>query len=321
MTRSTRAFALASLIALPGAALLYLLAALGLIGAWPAMVHLTIFGWITGMIFAVSYHTMPVFAARDFPIPWLIWAQAAAWIAGTTIATAGLLAGWSPAAAAGLLLELAAALIFVANTLLLFLHGRQRATRPLPPPIPDQPRVDRVGSQATRAAGIALPLALLLLLASRLGWISGAWVLPAEHLATLGWMMLMIVGVAIHVLPRFSGRATRGPAWARWQLRCHAGALALLVAGLGLGWPQVFAAGGALMALALALFAWNVWPIFDCSLQVAGCRLPKAQPPISHLPSQKLPEKGGLEGQTLSKPTLPGAFQTGSHKPLEERRR
>ena len=29
--------------------------------------------------------------------------------------------------------------------------------------------------------------------------------LAAEHLVVLGWVMLMIVGVAYHVLPRFSG--------------------------------------------------------------------------------------------------------------------
>jgi hypothetical protein len=260
MAPSTRAFAVGSLVALPAAALLYLLSALGVIGAWPAMVHLTIFGWISGMIFTVNYHTMPVFAARDFPYPRLVWSHWAAWAAGAALATAGLLVGWSAAVVLGLLLELAAALIFVANTILLFARGPRRATRPLPPPIANQPLVDKVATQATKGAGMALPLALLLLLASRLGWIGGEWALAAEHLAALGWLMMMIVGVAYHVLPRFSGRATRGPRWARWQLRAHYAALALIMLGLGLGWPRAFAAGGALMALALALFARIVWP-------------------------------------------------------------
>ena len=69
MIGSTRAFLIVALFALPVAATLHLLTLLGLPGAWRAMIHLTIFGWITAMIVAVSYHTMPVFSGRDFPSP------------------------------------------------------------------------------------------------------------------------------------------------------------------------------------------------------------------------------------------------------------
>jgi hypothetical protein len=260
MIASTRAFFSIALIALPIAALLHLLALLGVLGAWPAMVHLTLFGWITATILGVSYHTMPVFSARDFPLPWLAWLHAAALAVGIALATGGLLFGWSAAMTAGLSFELIAALIFVANTMLLFLRGPRRPHRPAPPPIRNQAQVDRVASRATSASGLALPATLFLLLANRLGWIGGTWVLAAEHLAALGWIMLMIVGVAYHVLPRFSGCATRGASWARAQLRCHLLALALIVLALGLGWPAAFAAGGLLMALALGLFAWTLWP-------------------------------------------------------------
>jgi hypothetical protein len=285
MTRSTRAFLVSALIALPGAALLYLLALLGVSGAWPAMVHLTLLGWITLMIAAVSYHTMPVFAARDFPAPRLIWVHWAAASGGAALTTLGLLVGWSAGATIGLLCLLAAALIFVANTILLFVCGPQRARRPPPPPIADQPQIDRLGTSATKAAGLALPLALLLMLAARLGWINGAWMLAAEHLVALGWVMLMIVGVAYHVLPRFSGRATRGAAWARTQLLCYIGALALIVLALGFGWPGIFAAGGMLMALALGLFAWTVWPTLGRRLEIGDWRLAGRPSPISNLQS------------------------------------
>jgi hypothetical protein len=260
MTRSTRAFVIAGLIALPSAALLYLFSLLGVSGAWGAMVHLTIFGWITAMIVAVNYHTVPVFSARDYPFAWLIWAHFIAWGVGVVLATAGLLVGYAYAVSGGLSLQFAAAIIFSANTILLFLRGPRRAQPPSPPPIASQPAVDRLGTYATRGAGVSLPLALLLLLVVRLGWLSGAWVLPAEHLATLGWLMLMIVGVAYHVLPRFSGSGIRGATWVRAQLVCHFGALALIVPALGFGWPRVFATGGLLMALALGLFAATVWP-------------------------------------------------------------
>jgi hypothetical protein len=260
MIASTRAFVAGALIALPIAALLALLTLLGINAAWPAMVHLSLLGWITGMIVAVNYHTMPVFAARDFPSTRLIWLHLAAWLLGVAFDSAGQLLGWTLGIGLGLGLQLLGALIFVANTLLLFLRGPQRATRPIPPPIAGQQQVDRIGTQATKGAGMALPLALALLLASRLEWISGAWVLAAEHLVTLGWMMLMIVGVAYHVLPRFSGRGTRGPRWAGAQLLCHYTALGLIVVASGVGWSSVFVLGGVLMSLALGLFAWTIWP-------------------------------------------------------------
>jgi hypothetical protein len=270
VTASTRAFLITGLIALPVAALLHLLSLLGLNAAWPAMVHLTLFGWVTAMIVAVNYHTIPVFAARDFPSARLLWAHWASFSAGVALAAAGLLIQSQFGIVGGLLLQLIAAAIFTANIILLFQRGTPRPHRPPVPPIPDQTRVDRVGTQATRSAGLALPAALLLLLANRLGWVSGAWVLPAEHLATLGWIMLMIVGVAYHVLPRFTGHGTRGPAWARLQVGCQIGALALIVPALGLGWQRVFAAGGLLMAIAIGLFAWNVWPALQVIRHTSG---------------------------------------------------
>lgn len=260
MAFGTRPFLITSLLALAGAATLHLLVLLGLRGIWSAMVHLTLFGWITGMILAVNYHMMPVFAARDFPYQRLIQTHWLVFTAGVALPVAGLLFGWPGAQPVGLLLQSIGAVVFVANTVLIFTHGPRRPHPAVPPPIPDQPRLDRIGTQATKGAGLSLPLALLLLLAVQLNWIRGAWVLAAEHLATLGWVMLMIVGVAYHVLPRFSGRAVRGPVWARLQLLCHESALILIVLALGFGWTLLFAVGSLLMMVAIGLFAWTVWP-------------------------------------------------------------
>lgn len=259
MTASTRAFLITGLLAQLGAALLHILVLAGA-GVWPALIHLTLFGWISAIITAVNYHTMPVFAARDFPAPRLIWLHWACFTSGVALATAGLLEGARLGMIAGLVLQLLAALIFMSNTLLLFLRGPRRAHRAPAPAVRDQPRVDRVGVQATRGAGMCLTAALLLLLAVELNWIDGAWMLAAEHLMTLGWIMLMIVGVAYHTLPRFSGQGVRGAAWARLQLLTQAGALALIVPSLGWGWSRLFAIGGLLMALAIGLFAWTIWP-------------------------------------------------------------
>lgn len=260
MHKTTRAWFAASLLLLIGAALLHTAMLLGLSAVWATQVHMTLFGWVSAMIVAVNYHTMPVFTGRDFPHTRTIWAQLAAWVAGVVLVAAGQLAGLTAVVTAGLALELLAALLFTLNIGLLLTRGARRPLPPAPSPIPGQREVDRVGTRATSAAGVCLPLALALLLGARTGLISGAWWLAAEHLAALGWVMLMIVGVALHVLPRFSGRATRGPTWARVQLSLHLVALTLIVLGLGLGWGLAFAAGGVAMGVALCLFAWTVWP-------------------------------------------------------------
>lgn len=260
MTRPVRGFVAVSLAALIVAAVLHVLLALGWAWAWPALVHVTICGWITAMIVAVNYHVLPVFSARSFPYPRLLDLHLALFPAGLAVATIGWLGAWQTLIVGGLALEILASLVFASNTVLLFRRGPRRAPAPPTPPFPAQRPIDRLGTHATRSAGMALPIALTLLLAQQVGWIGAGWLLAAEHLLTLGWIMLMIVGVALHVLPRFSGRQTRGAAWARAEIGCHLLALVLIVTALGLGWPSVFALGGALMALALTLFAATIWP-------------------------------------------------------------
>ena len=260
MNPSTRAFLGLSLLALVGAAALHMLALLGVAVAWGAMVHLTLFGWITGMITTITYHITPVFAARDFPDQQLAWYHLGALGAGLLLATTGLLAHITVLILAGIMLQIVAALLFTANIISLFRRGVPRAGRPPLPPIANQPQVDRIGTRATRSAGLCLPLALLLLFGAYGGWLRGEWVLAAEHLAATGWIMLTIAGVMYHMLPRFNGRGVRGPGWARAQVTCHIVALVLMVPALGFGVPLLFAVGGLTMTVAIGLLIWTVWP-------------------------------------------------------------
>ncbi len=92
---------------------------------------------------------------------------------------------------------------------------------------------------------------------------------PAHmHMNLLGFVAMMIFGVAYHVIPRFAGAPLRSRrlAAAHWWA-ANAG-LAAMVAGFGLrasGWSSfvvataVLAAGGALSALGAYAFAWNIW--------------------------------------------------------------
>jgi hypothetical protein len=260
MTKSVRAFVVVGLAALLGASLLHVLVMAGVHHVWSALIHLTLFGWISAMILAVNYHTIPVFSGREFPYPWLLAAHVGIFSVGVTLAVGGLLAAWSFGYTVGLLLQMLAALLFVVKLLLLFLRGPRRAIGPPVPPTLQQRRLDRLATRATQGAGLCLPLALLLLIAQHLHWIGGAWLLAAEHLVTLGWIMLMIAGVAYHVLPRFSGHEVRSIAWARTQLQCHGIALVLIVLGLGFGWSRFFAAGGLLMGVGILLFIGTLWP-------------------------------------------------------------
>ncbi len=93
------------------------------------------------------------------------------------------------------------------------------------------------------------------------------------HMNLLGFVTMMIYGVAYHVIPRFTGHAlfSRRLAGAQWWVS-NAG-LALMVVGFCLG-PHigppsrmVLAAGGALSALGGFGFIVNIWRTIDGVVQ------------------------------------------------------
>jgi hypothetical protein len=258
MARPTKLFISSSVLALVGAMILHLLLLSGNDGVWSGFIHLTLFGWISGFIFAVNYHTMPVFTARTFPYPALILAHWALFSLGIVASTLGLLQHTAGPYRAGLALEFSSSLVFMANVILLLVRGQKRGQPH--PALPEQQKVDRLSTYATKLAGLSLPLALGMLSAVELRWISPGWYLAAEHVATLGWVMLMIVGVACHVLPRWAGLQFRRIWRLRLAMICHSLALLLMIPALGLNWRPLFALGGSLMALGLGLFAWVIWP-------------------------------------------------------------
>ena len=98
---------------------------------------------------------------------------------------------------------------------------------------------------------------------------------PAHmHMNLLGFVAMMIFGVAYHVIPRFSGAPLRSRrlAAAHWWM-ANAG-LAAMVAGFVLragGWVPfpvatvVLAAGGTLSACGAYAFAFNIWRTIDAA--------------------------------------------------------
>ncbi|WP_038057489.1 hypothetical protein [Thermus amyloliquefaciens] len=122
------------------------------------------------------------------------------------------------------------------------------------------------------ASRLALTSALLWFLAANLvGLLLGLGLLPHTwrpahaHLQLLGFVSLMIYGVAYHALPRFRGVVFRRPGLALFQvLLANLGLLGMALAwGLGLGNPLwgVFATlsllAGTLFALLMLEVLWG----------------------------------------------------------------
>jgi cbb3-type cytochrome oxidase subunit 1 len=101
-----------------------------------------------------------------------------------------------------------------------------------------------------------------------------AWAVyrPAHlHMNLLGFVAMMIFGVALHVIPRFTGHPlhSRRLAMSQWWLAN--GGLAVFVAGFllrphasfGSLASALLAAGGALSAAAAYAFIYNLWRTID----------------------------------------------------------
>lgn len=129
-----------------------------------------------------------------------------------------------------------------------------------------------------------------------------AWTVyrPAHlHLNLLGFVAMMIFGVAYHVLPRFSGHPLHAPRLARahvwlsnvgllalasgFALRAHAAPLATPLAALG----------GTLSALGAYAFVWNLWRTIDgpAGMQAAIARAQRAER-VAAVAGRKMPVVG-----------------------------
>lgn len=78
------------------------------------------------------------------------------------------------------------------------------------------------------------------------------------HVMLLGFIAMMIYGVALHVLPRFSGRSLFSERMANWQLYVANLGLWVMAAGWLMFNNQVVGVGGALSWAAIAMFAANI---------------------------------------------------------------
>lgn len=114
--------------------------------------------------------------------------------------------------------------------------------------------------------------------------VAPAWIVyrPAHmHMNLLGFVTMMIYGVAYHVIPRFSGNPLYSGrlATAHWWIS-NAGLL-LMVVGFGLrphvgsGAVPALAIGGVLAALGAYVFVYGIWRTVDgkAALRAAQARV------------------------------------------------
>ncbi|HET7458706.1 MAG TPA: cbb3-type cytochrome c oxidase subunit I [Gemmatimonadaceae bacterium] len=119
------------------------------------------------------------------------------------------------------------------------------------------------------------------------------------HMTVLGFVTMMIYGVAYHVVPRFAGAKLHGERAAGWHWWASNAGLALMVTGFvvrangaNVGTP-LLAAGGALSAAGAYTFAYVVWRTIDGgaarSAAAAAAALRPAPPPPGERAATRLP--------------------------------
>lgn len=97
-----------------------------------------------------------------------------------------------------------------------------------------------------------------------LGWLAAPGAIPGNvprlhgHLMLLGFMAMMIYGVGLHVLPRFSGRPLFSERLANAQLYVANVGLPVMAAGWLAHQQALVAVGGTLSWLAIGMFAANI---------------------------------------------------------------
>lgn len=115
---------------------------------------------------------------------------------------------------------------------------------------------------------------------------------PAHvHAALVGFVLMMIFGVAYHVMPRFNARPLKSRTMARAHLWVHNLGLVLMVSGWLLR-PSLYRTGnvslqvgGVIMALGLSMFIYNIWKTLGVPPERAAAARHVARPgqlPVNH---------------------------------------
>lgn len=81
------------------------------------------------------------------------------------------------------------------------------------------------------------------------------------HLFGVGFVQSLVYGLGAHMLPRFTGMPVVSGMTAGVQFASHHSGLLLFVAGVFMQMPWLAIAGGLLLWLSMAIFAWRILPV------------------------------------------------------------
>lgn len=115
------------------------------------------------------------------------------------------------------------------------------------------------------------------------------------HMNFLGFITMMIFGVAYHVIPRFTGHALHSRRMAGAQFWISNVGLAVLVAGFASMWKlgtrawPLLASGGVISAVGAYLFIYNLWRTVDGSKAQREGAARAAQQAAAAAAARKLP--------------------------------
>lgn len=130
-----------------------------------------------------------------------------------------------------------------------------------------EPRVYRafavLALAATLAGGIPLGVWLLAWLYLGAAAVPAEWILLHAHVQIFGFFGTLIMGVAQHLLPRFTGRPVSASPFMLRILALQVAAIALRITGTAGSWPGPVLAASLLQAGAFLLFASWVWRRLD----------------------------------------------------------
>ncbi|MDH3973353.1 MAG: cbb3-type cytochrome c oxidase subunit I [Deltaproteobacteria bacterium] len=246
----------------------------------PVHAHLNLLGWVSMMIIGVSYFVIPLFIGKN---PYsekaltLHFATANIGIIGMVFSFATMNYGLLPLFA---LIEVFSSYLFLFNIISTAIKGE--AVKELPSNWDflmgeADKEVDKWASCFTQAATLYFVIGCSLgayMALSASGW---AFLKVHFHINLLGWITMMIYGVAYHIFPRFSRRDVKNKGLVKTNFIVANSGLLFMVAALILegslssGLSQMFIGiSGLIAGLAGLMFVYNILPSVLSAVETMG---------------------------------------------------
>ncbi len=284
MNRHTKRFILSSLI--------YFLfgCALGLVAVVdpdlvsmirPVHAHINLLGWVTMMIIGVTYFVIPVFVRKEPYSDRLVTLHLVLANLGIVGMAISFVIWDEKLLAISALVEVASAYLFLFNIISTAIKGA-----PVDKGLPEweflmgenDAVVDRWASSFTKAATYYFVISCTL--GGYMALYPSAWgyMRIHFHINLLGWVTMMIYGVAYHIFPRFSGRPVQSAGLVRTNFIFANAGLLLMVAALTLDTSRpgtglaanLIAMAGIVEGISGVIFVYNILPSVTGAVATMG---------------------------------------------------